>query len=76
MGGIIWDHEGTILYIYAQHLGHDTNNSIELTTLLEGLHITVCNGYNMIVIEGDSTIIIDNYQRIMSRTPPAKTLCS
>ena len=73
MGGVIQDHSVTILHIYAQHLGHDTNNSVELVALLEGLRIVVRNGYNMIIIKGVSTIIINSFQHIINGTPPEKT---
>ena len=59
MGDVIRDHSGTILHIFAQHLDHDTNNGGELVVLLEGLHIAAIHGYHMLIIEGDSTIIIN-----------------
>lgn len=76
MGGVIKNHEGTILHDYARYLGEDINNNVELMVLLEGLHIAICNGSNMIVIEGDFAIIIHNYQCILNGTSLEKTSSS
>lgn len=73
LGGVLRDHSGKILHIYSHHLGHDTNNGVALSVLMEGLRATKTNGDNKLIIEGDSAIIITMCQHIIHITSPTKT---
>jgi hypothetical protein len=56
-----WDfrnEQGDILWIYVDNIGMDNNNVVELQSLERGLLISIREGYNKLVVEGDSHVII------------------
>jgi hypothetical protein len=57
-GGIIENSEGEILNLTTSYLGENTNNAVELSSLLKGLKIALDNHYQWIIAEGYSQIII------------------
>jgi ribonuclease HI len=71
-GAIIRDHLGHILSIAAGSLGHTTNNTAELWGLIRGLHLAKELGLNNLVVEGDSQVILNIFQRILKGANPDK----
>lgn len=53
-------------------IGWDTNNSAELEGLWQGLHFAQLNGFFLLIIEGDSYILINMVNQILQGTPSYK----
>jgi len=53
-GGVFRDHHGSILKTFAIFLGNNTNNVVELDSLMNGLHIENREAYGNVMVEGDS----------------------
>ena len=70
--GVFHNDSGEILCLYALNLGHNTNNGAELTALVEGLKITIHNGYQKLIVEGDTSIIITICKKIRNGSLPRK----
>jgi ribonuclease HI len=56
----------------AGHLGHDTNNSVELWGLIRGIQLASDLNLTHLIIEGDSKIIISLAAKIINGTDPEK----
>jgi len=65
-GAVFRDHLGHILLIAAGYLGHSKNNTTELWGLIRGLQLASEHGFNNLVVEGDSQIIINMLWRILN----------
>jgi ribonuclease HI len=63
---------GEILGLDTGFLGDTTNNIDELTGLLRGLQTAIDKGYQRIILEGDSQIIIRLATRILHGCDPDK----
>lgn len=58
-GGVFRDSQVNILKFYVIFLGLDSNNAVELVPLGKGLLIALNQGYEKLVVEGDSLILIN-----------------
>jgi hypothetical protein len=56
--GVFMNDRGEILYIYTLNLGYTTNNTTELSAMIEGLEIAIRKSYQKIILEGDLELII------------------
>lgn len=71
-GVVLRNSSGEILGLDAGFLGDTTNNVAELTGLLRGLQSTVDKGYQKIILEGDSQVIIRLTTKILHGCHPEK----
>lgn len=71
-GGIFRDYKGTPLLTFLGSKGWDANNSAELEGLWQGLILAQNKGFFLLIIEGDSQIIINMVSKIMQGTPSSK----
>jgi ribonuclease HI len=69
---VLRNSSGEILGLEAGFLGDTTNNVAELTGLLRGLQTAMDKGYQRIILEGDSQIIIRLTTKILYGCDPAK----
>jgi ribonuclease HI len=53
-GEVFRDHHGSILKTFAIFLGNNTNNVVELDSLMNGIHIENREAYGNVMVEGDS----------------------
>jgi hypothetical protein len=58
VGNMFKDNKGNIQCIYSCHLGHNTNNGVDLIAMVRGMQIVIHQGFNNVVLEGDSQIMI------------------
>lgn len=58
LGGFFQNMTGEILGIYWVYIGENTNNMAKLKAILEGINMAVKNGWFLVIIEGDSKIIL------------------
>jgi ribonuclease HI len=56
MGGVLRDDKGNILRVFFGLLGQYTNNGVEISSLERGLQISKTQGYDKLMVEGDSKI--------------------
>jgi len=73
VGGSFRDTLGTIFLIYACHIGQNTNNGAELTTMVKGLKLGDKYGFNNLIVEGDSRIPIHTLIKLLCGTKLEKT---
>jgi len=59
VGGILRDHRGNMIMAFSQNLGSGTSNLAEATAALLGLQWYHANGYDRIILECDSKLVID-----------------
>jgi len=71
-GGIFRNHKGTPILTFLGSIGWDTNNSVELEGLWQGLLVAHDKDLFPLIIEGDSQIIIKMVSRILQGSPPCK----
>ena len=71
-GGVFWNSQGEIIQLYTINLGHSTNNAAELSAMVNGLNIAIYNGFQKIILEGDSSLVITICRKIMNDTLPCK----
>ena len=70
--GVFRNSQGEILHIYTINLGHSTNNSAELNAMVKGLNIAIYKGFEKLILEGDSSLVITIYHKLLNDTPPCK----
>jgi len=68
-GGIFGDHKGAPILTFLGSRGWDTNNSMELEGLWQGLLLAQGKDLFPLIIEGDSQIIIKMVSRILQGPP-------
>lgn len=71
-GGIFRDHKGAPLLTFIGSNGWDTNNSVELEGLWQGLLLAQTHGFFPLMIEGDSQILINMVNKILHGPPSNK----
>lgn len=71
-GGVFRDHKGAPLLTFLGSNGWDTNNSAKLEGLWQGLLLAQKIGYFLLIIEGDSQILINMVNKIMQGTHSSK----
>jgi ribonuclease HI len=71
-GAVLRNIDGTIKGLEAGFLGETSNNVAELTGLLRGLQTALRKGYQRLILEGDSQIIIRLTTRILHGCNPGK----
>jgi ribonuclease HI len=71
-GVVFKDNTGHIFNILVGNLGHDTNNSAELWDLIKGLQAASQFGYQKLIIEGDSRVILALFTKLLNGSEPAK----
>ena len=57
-GGLCRESQGTIIFIFLGSIGWDTNNSVELEGILQVLNCLVRSNRFPVIIEGDSSIMV------------------
>jgi ribonuclease HI len=72
MGGIIRDNKGNIIQMYAGSLGNSTNNVMEFRAMETSLEILRREGMTNVIVEGDSTIVINTVRRLQNGTRVGK----
>jgi ribonuclease HI len=63
------DTSGTIL-IFTSYLGKTTNNATELQALIQGLLLASQHDFNLLLVEGDSLLMIQALKKIQCGTNP------
>jgi ribonuclease HI len=58
--------------MYGGQMGINTNNAMELQALEEGLCVVAAKGYDKLIIEGDSQIIINMFKILQHGSPTLK----
>jgi ribonuclease HI len=71
-GGAFRNSQGHILRIYAKFIGIENNNAVELQALEAGLNIAIRESFHMLIIEGDSQLIIQMLRRLQNGIPLSK----
>ena len=66
IGGAIRDTRGTILRIYWRSIGENTNNVAKLKALLAGLDMAQTHGWFLVILEGDSQIILQMAEKLLN----------
>jgi ribonuclease HI len=72
MGGVIRDSKGNIIWLYVGILGNSTNNAAEFGALEIGLEILSREGMTNVIVEGDSTLVINIVRRLQNGTRVGK----
>jgi ribonuclease HI len=72
MGGVIIYHGGNIIWLYAGSLGNSTNNTVEFGSMELGLEILRRERMTDIIVEGDSTLVINMVKRLQNGTRVGK----
>jgi ribonuclease HI len=72
MGGVIRDSKGNIIQLYVGSLGNSTNNIAEFGALETDLKILSPEGMKNIIVEGDSTMVINTVRRLQNGTRVGK----
>jgi ribonuclease HI len=63
-GGVFKNHLGQILRIYS--VGKEsTNNEVELGTMNQGLSISIREGIQKLIVEGDSLVVIHSLRKLI-----------
>ena len=65
MGGVFRNAVGNILAMYWGFIGENTNNVVELKALLAGLNMAMTHGWFLVIIEGDSQIILQMATKLL-----------
>jgi ribonuclease HI len=68
MGGVIRYNKGNIIWLYIGSLGNSTNNVVKFGALETGFKILSRDGMKNIIVEGDSTLIINTVRRLQNGT--------
>jgi len=63
-GGIFRNHEGQPLLLYFGSIGWDTNNSVELEGVWQGMNLVHQHNFHPLIIEGDSQNLINMVTQI------------
>lgn len=71
-GGVFQNSQVEILHIYTINLGHSTNNATELNAMVKGLNIAIYKGFQKLILEGDSSLVITICRKLMNETPSCK----
>jgi ribonuclease HI len=72
MGGVIRDSKGNIIRLYTGSLGNSTNNVMEFRSLETDLEILNQEGMTNVIVEGDSTLVINTVRRLQNGTRVGK----
>jgi hypothetical protein len=65
LGGVFRNAVGESLGVYWDFIGENTNNVTELKSLLEGINMVVTNGWFLVIIEGDSQVILQMAMKLL-----------
>lgn len=71
-GGICRNDQGEILKVFFGYLGHDTNKSVELEGIIQGLTLVTQEGWLLAILEGDSIVIIEMAKKFTCGKAPGK----
>jgi ribonuclease HI len=71
-GVVFRNHQGNILLITTGNLGHTTNNAAELWGLTRGLQLATEHNFNKLIVEGDSQVILNLFQKVLNGADPEK----
>ncbi|XP_058735532.1 uncharacterized protein LOC131607563 [Vicia villosa] len=75
-GAVLLDQDGSLLYRFREGLGYQTNNAAEYRALILGLEQAIKKGCVNINVQGDSQLVINQFQgswRI--NNPHLRSLC-
>lgn len=64
-GGLYWDHQGKILFLFFGLMGHTYNNIVELKALAFNLQVAQGQLFPKVIIEGNSQVIINMIDTIL-----------
>ncbi|XP_060212308.1 uncharacterized protein LOC132639948 [Lycium barbarum] len=67
-GGIIRDHNGSVICAFAEYYGDCSNNLAEAKAMLRGIILCINSGFTNVIVESDSMIILNLIKRI--KKPP------
>jgi ribonuclease HI len=70
--GVFRTNKGNILRIYGGQIWINTNNATEHQALEEGIRVVEAQGYEKIIIEGDSQIMINMFKRLQQGSSTSK----
>jgi ribonuclease HI len=73
-GGVIRDSGGIIIRLYVGSIGNSTNNATEFGALELGLEILRREGMVNVIVEGDSTLVINTTKKLQYGTKVGKVL--
>jgi len=65
IGGVFRDKECVAIHIFLEFVGTSSNNVTDLSALIMGLTIALRQGWNSLIVEGNSVIIIQTTQRLL-----------
>jgi hypothetical protein len=72
MGGVIRDSGGNIIRLFAGSMGKSTNNVAKFGAMELSLEILSCERMTNIIMEGDSTLVINMVKRLQNGTRVGK----
>lgn len=64
------------MHLHLGYIGHDTNNEMELWGTIHDIQIVVRENYRMLVVEGDSQIIMHLFSKTLRGQDPKKFIPS
>jgi ribonuclease HI len=74
LGGSFNNDNGQLLWLFVDFIGIRNNNVTKIQALEKGLNITIQEGFEKLVVEGDSQIIIQMPKKLQRGSPSAKYL--
>ena len=75
-GGVCRNCNGEILQVFHGSIGHDTNNSVELEGLIQGVQLVIRHGWFLSIVEGDSRILIHTAHQLVNGKSAEKVASS
>ena len=75
-GGAIRNYKGEIIHLFYRNLGFKSNDATELEGMVVGLTIVENKGLLLVIVEGDSTIILTLAAKILHGSPVSKVTTS
>jgi len=71
-GGVLRDENGSVLFIFHCHLGHATNNLVELMAMEQCLDFLNQENRQNVIMEADSELIINSVMKISGQKKSQK----
>ncbi|CAK8577890.1 unnamed protein product [Lathyrus sativus] len=76
-GAVLFGEDGSVLYNFRQGLGNTTNNVAEYCALILGLQQAIMKGCKNIKVQGDSQLVISQFQGSYTiNNPRLRSLCN
>ncbi|CAI8618036.1 unnamed protein product [Vicia faba] len=75
-GAVLFDENGNVLFHFRKGLGYQTNNAAEYHALILGLRHSIMKGCKHINVQGDSHLVINQFQgSYRINNPHLRSLC-